>query len=87
MTRVQIVLEDSQNEQLRHLAQRLHTTKSRLIREAVSQLLTEKCEEHGDPILNLIGQAGTVGRSDISAKHDEYLSQQELSQCSEKGSS
>ena len=42
MTRVQIVLEDSQNEQLRHLAQRLHTTKSRLIREAVSQLLTEK---------------------------------------------
>jgi len=73
MTRIQVLLSDTQNEKLGYLANKLKTNKSRLIREAVDLLLTAKVTKESDPLLNLIGQAGAAGRSDLSRKHDEFL--------------
>lgn len=77
MTRIQILLSYGQNEKLTSLAKRLNTSKSKLIREAIDILLREKVPESYDPILNLIGQAGKAGRSDISSHHDEFLNRKE----------
>lgn len=80
MIRVQVLLSDGQNEKLAHLAKRLKVSKSKLFREAVDIILREKVSESSDPLHELIGQAGEVGRSDISIHHDEFLSQQEKKQ-------
>jgi len=77
MIRVQVLLAEGQNEKLAHLAKRLKTSKSKLFREAVDIILKEKISESADPLLELIGQAGEAGKSDISIHHDEFLSQQE----------
>ena len=77
MTRIQILLSDGQNEKLSHLAKRLKTTKSRIIRDAVDKMLREKIPEKSDPLMELIGQAGEAGRPDISTRHDQYMGQKE----------
>ena len=77
MTRVQILLSDDQNEQLAHLATRLKTTKSGLIREAVDMLLMQRVPDSSDPLLGLIGQAGKAGRPDISSDHNGFLNRKE----------
>jgi len=77
MTRIQVLLSDGQNEKLAYLARRLKTTKSKLIREAVDIILREKVSASSDPLLELIGQAGEAGRSDISSLHNEFLTQKE----------
>ena len=77
MTRIQVLLSEGQNEKLTHLAKRLKTAKSKLIREAVDIVLREKVPESSDPLLKLIGQAGKVGRFDISEHHDEFLGQKD----------
>ena len=80
MTRIQVLLLDGQNEKLTYLAKRLKTSKSKLIREAIDLLIREKVPESSDPLLELIGQAGEVGRPDISEHHDQFLSQMEKGQ-------
>jgi predicted transcriptional regulator len=77
MIRVQLLLSEEQNEKITHLAKRLKTSKSKLFREAVEIILREKISESADPLLELVGQAGEAGRSDISTYHDEFLSQKE----------
>ena len=87
MTRIQVLLSDGQNEKLTYLAKKLKTTKSRLIREAVDSILREKVSASSDPLFELIGQAGEVGRSDISSHHDRFLVQEEKDQWIGKKSS
>lgn len=73
MTRIQVYLTDVQYKKLTSLAKALRVTKADLIRQGVDLILREKVRQSPDPLLELIGQAGQVGRSDISARHDEYL--------------
>ena len=87
MARIQVLLSDGQNEKLTYLARKLKTTKSKLIREAVDTILREKVSASSDPLLELIGQAGEVGRSDISSNHNEFLAQKEKDQWIERRSS
>lgn len=77
MTRIQVLLSRAQNEKLTYLAKRIGTSKSGLIRDAVDRLLKERVPEDSDPLLELIGQAGEVGKMDISAHHDRYLVEKE----------
>lgn len=77
MTRIQVLLSRAQNEKLAYLAKRIGTSKSGLIRDAVDRLLKERVPEDSDPLLELIGQAGEVGKTDISAHHDRYLVEKE----------
>lgn len=73
MTRVQILLTEEQDRQLEALARRLRTSKARLVREGVEYVLQRRKAGPRDPLLELIGQAGRVGRKDISRRHDAYL--------------
>ena len=77
MIRIQVLLSEEQNDKLTYLAKSLKTSKSKLFREAVEMILRERISESSDPLHGLIGQAGEVGRSDISTHHDEFLSQEE----------
>ncbi|MFH1351120.1 MAG: ribbon-helix-helix domain-containing protein [Pseudomonadota bacterium] len=77
MERVQIMLADGQNEKIAYLAKKLGTTKSRLIREAIEIFLKERVSQSEDPLCELIGQAGEVGATDISSRHDDFLFQKE----------
>ena len=77
MTRIQVLISRAQNEKLVYLAKRIGTTKSGLIREAVDRLLEERVPKDSDPLLELIGQAGEAGKTDISVKHDSYLAERE----------
>jgi hypothetical protein len=73
MTRVQVLLTEEQDRKLEALARSLRRSKARLVREGVDLLLRRKIPSGSDPLLGLIGQAGKVGRPDISTAHDEYL--------------
>lgn len=73
MTRVQILLTEEQDRRLEALARRLRTSKARLVREGVELLLQRRQTGKRDPLLELIGQAGRVGRQDTSRHHDAYL--------------
>lgn len=73
MTRVQILLTDEQDRQLEKLARRLGTSKARLVREGVEFVLQRRKAGTPDALLDLVGQAGRVGRNDIAAQHDRYL--------------
>jgi hypothetical protein len=77
VARIQVLLSRAQNEKLSYLAKRIGTTKSGLIRDAVDKLLKERVPEDSDPLLELIGQAGKAGKTDISVKHDSYLAEKE----------
>ncbi len=74
MTRVQILLTEEQDRRLEALARRLRTSKASLVREGVETVLQRRQAPTGDPLLDLVGQAGRVGRKDISRRHDAYLS-------------
>lgn len=73
MTRVQVLLTEEQDRKLEALAKTLRSSKARLVREGVDIVLRRRIPRGKDPLLGLIGQAGKVGRSDISTAHDEYL--------------
>ncbi|MBI2217766.1 MAG: ribbon-helix-helix domain-containing protein [Candidatus Rokubacteria bacterium] len=73
MTRVQILLTEGQDRRLEQLARRLRTSKARLVREGVDTVLQRHERRSGDPLLDLVAQAGRVGRRDISRRHDAYL--------------
>ena len=78
MHRMQVLLADGQHEKLAFLAEKLDTTKSKLIREAIEILISEKISQFKDPLIELIGQAGEAGRPDISSHHDEFFIQEEI---------
>jgi hypothetical protein len=73
VTRVQILLTEEQDRELERLAQRIRTSKAKLVREGVDLVLRRKQAVTSEPLLELIGQAGPVGRRDISLRHDQYL--------------
>jgi len=73
MTRVQILLTEEQDLRLEKLARRLGTSKAKLVREGVEYVLHRNQGGTVDTLLELIGQAGNVGRKDISRSHDAYL--------------
>ena len=73
MTRVQILLTEEQDRRLEALARRLGTSKAALVREGVESVLLRRSAGTGDSLLALIGQAGRVGRKDISRRHNAYL--------------
>ena len=73
MRRVQILLTEEQDRRLEQLARRLRTSKAMLVREGVDLLLHHRKRRVVDSLLELVGQAGRVGRKDISGRHDAYL--------------
>lgn len=73
MTRVQVLLTEEQDRRLEGLARRLRVSKAKLVREGVDFVLQREQHGSGDPVLRLIGQAGRVGRRDLSRRHDAYL--------------
>ncbi len=78
MTRVQILLTEEQDRKLEALAKALGSSKARLVREGVELVLRRKTAGRDDPLLELIGRAGKVGRTDISLAHDRYLAASRL---------
>lgn len=73
MTRVQILLTEDQDRQLESLARRLRKSKTSLVRQGVDFVLHRRSRPEADTLLDLIGQAGRVGRKDVSRRHDTYL--------------
>jgi len=73
VTRVQILLTEEQDRRLERLARRLRTSKARLVREGVDFVLQHREAPASDALLELVGQAGRVGRKDVSRRHDAYL--------------
>jgi hypothetical protein len=73
MTRVQIFLTEDQDRQLEALARRLRKSKTSLVRQGVDFVLHQRRRPEADALLDLIGQAGRVGRKDVSRRHDAYL--------------
>ena len=73
MTRVQILLTEEQDRRLEALARRLRASKASLVREGVEAILHRRATRAPDALMDLAGQAGRVGRKDISRHHDAYL--------------
>ena len=73
MTRVQILLSEKQDRRLEALARRLGASKSMLVREGVESVLQRREAGNSDPLLELVGQAGRIGRKDVSRRHDTVL--------------
>ena len=73
MIRVQILLSEEQDRRLEALAKRLGASKSTLVREGVESVLQRREAGTSDALLELVGQAGQVGRKDVSRRHDAYL--------------
>jgi len=65
-------LTEGQHRQLSALAKAWGVSKAQLIRDGVNLLLRQAASQGQDPLLDLVGQAGPVGRSDIAAHHDTY---------------
>jgi len=72
MTRVQILLPEEQDRRLEELAARKRESKAKVVRRALDLLFRSESAEQ-EPLLELIGQAGRVGRRDVSTKHDRVL--------------
>ena len=73
MTRVQILLTEEQDRRLESLARRLRASKASLVREGVEAILHRRATQAPDALMDLAGQAGRVGRKDVSRRHDAYL--------------
>ena len=78
MRRVQVLLTDEQDRGLEKLARLLRRSKASMVREGADYLLERQRRRRSDPLLDLIGQAGQVGRKDISRRHDEVLASAKL---------
>ena len=70
---MQVLLTEEQDRRLEFLARRMHVSKAWLVREGVDLVLQRVEQEGADPLLSLVGQAGRVGRKDVSARHDAFL--------------
>jgi hypothetical protein len=73
MTRVQILLSEDQDRRLERLARRLGTSKAMLVREGVDFVLERREAGSPDSLLDLVGQAGRIGRRSVSRDHDLYV--------------
>ena len=73
MARLQVSLTEEQERQLDALARERKLTKSALVREGIEWVLQQKRAATDDPLLDLIGQAGRIGDTDVSTHHDAYL--------------
>ncbi len=73
MARIRVLLPDEQDRRLKALAKALGRSKARLAREGVELVLLRRRRGLSDPLLELIGLAGKVRRSDLSTAHDKYL--------------
>ena len=73
MTRVQVLLTKEQDRRLESLARRLRMSKASLVREGVDAVLHRRATQASDALLNLVAQAGRIGRKDVSRRHDAYL--------------
>ena len=73
MARLQVSLTEEQDRRLEALARERKLTKSALVREGIEWVLQHKRTDTDDPLLELIGQAGRIGRKDVSTRHDAYL--------------
>jgi len=73
MTRLQVVLTDDQDRQLAKLARKRQISKARLAREGIELVLRQEGDQATAPLLDLIGQAGRIGRRDVSRRYDAYL--------------
>jgi len=73
VTRVQILLSEEQDRRPEALARRLGASKSTLVREGVESVLQRREAGNSDPLLELVGQAGPIGRKDVSRRHDAVL--------------
>lgn len=72
MTRIQILLPEEQDRRLEKLAAERQQSKASVVREALSLLFRADAAKD-EPLLELIGQAGRVGRRDVSRDHDRIL--------------
>jgi len=73
MRRTQVYLTDAQHRKLEAMAKSLGVTMAELIRQGVDLVLREKATLGRDPLLDIVGQAGPVGRPELAAQHDAYL--------------
>lgn len=73
MARLQVSLTKEQDRRLQALARERKLTKSALVRKGIEWVLQQKRTDTDDPLLELIGQAGRIGRRDVSTRHDAYL--------------
>lgn len=76
MIRTQIQLEPAQYERLKALAERRATSVAQLVREGVDQILDgERASTDWDRFLAAAGSChSNDGVTDVSARHDAYLS-------------
>ena len=58
---------------LESLARRLRASKASLVREGVEAILHRRATQAPDALMDLTGQAGRVGRNDVSRDHDAFL--------------
>lgn len=74
---VQVYLDEKRAATLIHLAESLDISQSEVLRKGIDLLAEEMLPVEDDPLLQLIGMAGTDTDSpgDLAARHDEYLSQ------------
>ena len=80
MARLQVSLTEEQERRLEELARQRKRTKAELVREGIEWVLQQKREGTEDALLELIGQAGRIGRQDVATRHDEYLAAAERKQ-------
>ena len=73
MTRVQVLLTEEQDRRLESLARRKRVSKTKLVRDGVDLVIERAEAETPDPLVSLIGQAGRVGKRDVSVRHDAVL--------------
>ena len=74
---VQVYLDEKRAATLVRLAQTLEASQSDVLRQAIDLLAQEVLPVEDDPLLRLIGMAGTDAGSpgDLAARHDDYLIQ------------
>ncbi len=78
MIRTQMQLTDSQMEALRQLSEREHISIAEIVRRALDDLLSRSNIVSREELLRRAAEVAgrfASGRSDVSAKHDDYLEQ------------
>ena len=70
LVRVQVLIEEEENEALSREARRLRVSKSEVVRRSLRPLVKPPEE---DPILQLIGFLPPGGPLDVGRNHDHYL--------------
>ena len=79
MIRTQVQLTETQNRLLEELRARRHVSKAELLRQAVDEFLARVAAEDGldeqrAKALLVVGRYHS-GRTDVSARHDDYLAE------------